>query len=96
VNDTPFGTEPWTSKATSKHTTTFNTANNTANNTPMSKAVNINEQMKKDMPGQKASYLKGNTMHKKTASTAFPAKKPATSSKVAVSAGLDRQNYASA
>jgi hypothetical protein len=55
----------------------------------MSRVVNINEQMNKEMAGPKASHSKGSTLHKKTASTAIPAKKPA-QSKVAVSAGLDR------
>jgi len=55
----------------------------------MSRGVNINEQMNKEMAGQKAPQLKGTTLHKKTASTANPAKKPG-QSKVAVSAGLDR------
>ena len=56
----------------------------------MNKAVNINDQMKKEMAGQKGSYGKAGTLHKKTVSTAFPTKKPVAQSKVAMSLGLDR------
>ena len=56
----------------------------------MNKVVNINDQMKKEMTGQKASLAKGSSMHKKTASTTLPTKKPVTQSKVAMSLGLDR------